>query len=73
MHGHERSSCVALTQQGPVRTQLVLPQNAVQQDQSQNCQLCIAAVTMGEGFLIGSGEVQDMVRLMLMACCYIRI
>ena len=42
------------------RSQLVLPQ-AVQQDQSQNCQLCLAAVTMGEGFLIGSGEVQDLV------------
>ena len=47
--------CAALT-----RTQLILPQD-VQQDQSQNCQLCIAAVTVGEGFLIGSGEVQDLV------------
>ena len=45
------------------RTQLVLPQDVqeIQQDQSQNCQLCLAAVTVGEGFLIGSGEIQDLV------------
>lgn len=41
----------------------MLPQDVqgVQQDRSQNCQLCLAAVTVGEGFLIGSGEVQDLV------------
>ncbi|KAL3143002.1 hypothetical protein ABBQ38_003281 [Trebouxia sp. C0009 RCD-2024] len=46
------------------RTQLVLPQDLqnVQQDQSQNCQLCLAAVTVGEGFLIGSGEIQDLIK-----------
>lgn len=50
------------------RSQLVLPQ-AVQQDQSQNCQLCLAAVTMGEGFLIGSGEVQDLIKSMTENLC----
>lgn len=51
------------------RTKLVLPQDVqdIQQDQSQNCQLCLAAVTVGEGFLIGSGEVQDLVSLSLEA------
>ena len=51
------------------RTKLVLPQDVqdIQQDQSQNCQLCLAAVTVGEGFLIGSGEVQDLVSLSLQA------
>ncbi|DBA91183.1 TPA: hypothetical protein ACH3X2_004060 [Trebouxia sp. C0005] len=64
-------ACLALTvSAAPAlgRNPLLLPQT-VQQDQSQNCQLCIAAVTMGEGFLIGSGEVQDMIKVITNNLC----
>jgi len=52
---------------GLARSQLILPQQT--EDQSQNCQLCIAAVTLGEGFLIGSGEMQNLIKIMTDKIC----